>query len=315
MPLKKTTIALVCPACRQPLAETADGFHCASCDRSYSRGGHGYLDFTLEPWLHGIASTSEEYASEQLASWQRFHEEFLKPWVDREHSRSIVEIGCGLGVGVDLFAGEGYDAFGLDLPNLAVFWKREERDPGRFFCGDGGRTPFPNGHFDAVITLGTIEHIGTLTGHNTLAADYLARRDAFAAELLRITKPGGRLLVSCPNKSFPVDIHHQPTDEAAEHGGKNRRQAIFARTGLNWHWPFGRYHLLSYREIKDLFCRVHGARAIRPISAKSYFAYKRTGTLPILKGIDSLIRGYIEQLPAPLRGTFLNPFLIVEIRR
>jgi SAM-dependent methyltransferase len=265
--------------------------------------------------LRDVATTSEGYASEQLSSWPRFYLEYLKPWVDRERTERILEVGCGLGVGIALFNRDHYEAHGIDLPDLAAHWARASRDPRYFIIGDGGRTPFPDGYFDAVITLGTIEHIGTLTGHNTLAADYRARRNSFAAELLRITRPGGRLLVSCPNKTFPVDIHHQPTDGATKGRDRNRRQAIFARTGLNWHWPFGRYHLLSYREIKKLFCRENGARAIRPISARSYFAFKRTGSLPALKRFDSLIRGYIENLPGPLRRTFLNPFLIVEIRR
>lgn len=313
--MKMTLLPLVCPACHQPLAGTAEGFRCAACDRPFSLRLNGYLDFTLEPRLREIASTSDEYAAEQLASWPRFYAEFLKPWVERERSRRVLEVGCGMGAGIELFARDGYDAFGLDLPNLAPFWEREKRDPGRFFCGDGGRTPFPGGYFDAVFSLGTIEHIGTLTGHNTLSADYLARRSAFAAELLRITTPGGRILISCPNKSFPVDVHHMPTDEATKERSQNQRQAIFSRTGLNWHWPFGRYHLLSYREIRDLFCSTNGARAIRPVSAKSYFSFKRTGSLPGLKRFAPLIGGYIENLPGWLRGTFLNPFLIVEIRR
>jgi SAM-dependent methyltransferase len=315
MPLKKTLTEWICPKCHRPLSETGDEFFCASCRRPYGRDPFGYLDFTLDAKMREAVTTSEEYASEQLSSWPRFYREYLKPWVERERTERVLEVGCGLGAGIALFNRDHYEAYGIDLPTLAAFWARESRDPRHFIIGDGGRMPFPDGCFDAVITLGTIEHIGTLTGHITLAADYRARRNSFAAELLRVTRPGGRLLVSCPNKSFPVDTHHQPADEATKNGHGNRRQAIFARSGLNWHSPIGRYHLLSYREIKGLFCRDHGARGIRPLSAKSYFSFKKTGSLPAVKHFASLISGYIEHLPGPLRGTFLNPFLIVEIRR
>jgi SAM-dependent methyltransferase len=313
--MKKASLVMICPACHQALCAREEGLACPSCRRTYTRHQDGYLDFTLEARLNEVDSTSEEYAAAQISSWRRFYQEYLKPWADQEKTERILEVGCGLGMGIALFRRDGYDAFGIDLPNLAPFWAREKRDPRHFFLSDGGRTPFPDGYFDAVITLGTIEHIGTLTGHNTLAADYGATRKSFAAELLRITKPGGRLLVSCPNKSFPVDIHHQPTDEATENRDGNRRQAIFARTGLNWHRTFGRHHLLSHSEIKKLFCRDNDAQSIRAITAKSYFAFKRTGSLKMLRRFKSLISIYIEHLPGPFRKTCLNPFLIVEIRR
>jgi SAM-dependent methyltransferase len=317
--LDKLTLAmkmkLICPKCRRQLLEKAGELCCASCRRTYFRNPFGYLDFTIEAQLQETKSTSEEYAAEQLSSSRRFYQEYLGPWIERERTERILDVGCGLGMGVSLLCRDGYEAYGIDLPHLASFWAREKREPQHFINGDGSHMPFPDGYFDAVVTLGTIEHIGTINGHGTLADNYRAVRNSFAAELLRVTKPGGRILISCPNKSFPVDIHHQPTKDARKNGHGSRRQAVFAKTGLNWHRPFGRYHLLSYREIRELFCRANGARTIRPISAKSYFAFKRTGSLPALKRFAPLISGYIENLPGWLRSTFLNPFLIIEIRR
>ncbi|MBE0665018.1 MAG: class I SAM-dependent methyltransferase [Candidatus Aminicenantes bacterium] len=312
---EKTTIKMICPKCQRQLLEKAGELSCPFCRRPFSRNPFGYLDFTLEAQLRKTKSTSEEYAAEQISSTRRFYQEYLKPWVDREKTERILDVGCGLGMGVAFLCRDGYEAYGIDLPHLAGFWARENRDPRHFINGDGSHTPFPDGYFDAVVTLGTIEHIGTISGHNTLAAGYRAVRNSFAAELLRVTKPGGRILISCPNKSFPVDIHHQPTDENSTEKAENRRQAIFDRTGLNLHLPFGRYHLLSFREIKKTFCRDNGAQAIRSLSARSYFAYKRTGSLKMLKQFKSLISLYMEHLPGPLRSTFLNPFLIVEVRR
>ena len=147
---------MICPACHRPLARKGDGYSCTSCSRTYGRDRSGYLDFTLEAMLRDVATTSEGYASEQLSSWPRFYLEYLKPWVDRERTERILEVGCGLGVGIALFNRDHYEAHGIDLPDLAAHWARASRDPRYFIIGDGGRTPFPDGYFDAVITLGTI---------------------------------------------------------------------------------------------------------------------------------------------------------------
>ena len=59
---------------------------------------------------------------------------------------------------------------------------------GVFVCGDARRLPFPDGTFDAVTLLDVLEHI---------PEDVVA-----AQEALRVTRPGGVLLVSTPNKDW-----------------------------------------------------------------------------------------------------------------
>ncbi len=52
------------------------------------------------------------------------------------------------------------------------------------------RLPYPDGAFDLVTCLEVIEHVG----------DPLA----LVAELARVTRPGGTLILTCPNHDFPV---------------------------------------------------------------------------------------------------------------
>ena len=304
---------LVDPVTHEALTAADDSL--VSGDRSYRAGPDGYFDFTVGDQFYDMESTSEEYAGEQQESWRRFYDEYLKPWALRENSTRVLEVGSGMGFGIRFLCEDGVEAYGIDIPCLAKFWKRAGNDPAHFINCDGARMPFPDGYFDAVYTLGTIEHIGTKVGHYTLEDNYQETRTAFAKEMLRVTKPGGRLLVTCPNKSFPIDIHHEPTDAATPAGTMRFRRYFFDRYGMTLHKPFGKYHLFSYSELKDLFCAQNGAASIAPLPLKFYFAFKRTGSLGLLRRLKIVIVRYIENMPLAIHKSALNPFLVVEIRK
>lgn len=306
---------LVCPRTHAPLTARDGVLREEQDGAAYSANEHGYFDFTLNPEFYAMESTSEEYAEEQQSSWRRFYDEFLKPWLDREGGRRVLEVGCGLGLGIRYFAEDGYEAFGLDIPCLAKFWAKAGNDPRCFVNGDGAAMPFPDGYFDAVYTLGTIEHIGTKVGHYTLADNYQDTRRAFARELVRVTTPGGRILVTCPNKSFPIDIHHEPTDAATPAGAMRFRRYFFDRFGMTLHKPLGAYHLFSFGELRRLFCADAGAAGAVALPLRHYFAFKRTGSLGLLRVFKNLIVMYIEGMPPLLRRSCFNPFLVVEVRR
>jgi len=306
---------LVDPVSRASLVARKGLLVTANEERTFRAGESGYFDFTIGEQFYDMESTTEEYAGEQGESWHRFYAEYLKPWVERENARRVLEVGCGMGLGIRFLREDGFEAYGVDIPCLAKFWARAGNDPAHFINCDGARMPFPDGYFDAVYTLGTIEHIGTKVGHYTLEDNYWDTRIAFAKELLRVTKRGGRLLVTCPNKSFPIDIHHEPTDAATPAGTMQWRRKIFDKYGMTLHWPFGKYHLFSYGELRGLFCEINQASGIEPLPLKYYFAFKRTGSLGLLKRLKNLIVRYIETMPVALRKSPLNPFLVVEVRK
>jgi len=314
---------VVCPACRGRLQASEKGVRCAACDAEYPRNQAGYLQFPVE--AAGADEASERlttYASRQSAGADRLYEEFLAPWARRQPVERLLDAGCGAGDAVARFGGEaGIDAYGIDLPKASPFWAEAGRDPARFFGADASRLPFADEAFDAVLSLGVIEHVGTVTGHCTLAEDYVARRSRYARELVRVTRPGGRILVACPNKSFPIDIHHGPTDAAS--GSAPVRTAIYRSTGMNVHRTWGRYHLVSYRELRRLFCGASGASgaagasgasgasAMRAVPAKHYFSFDAVRGSVLRAGA----RAWVEGLPEGLREGALNPFVLAEIRR
>lgn len=302
---------VVCPACHGRLQPSETGVRCVACEVQYDRNQAGYLQFPFE--AGGADEASErltDYADRRSAGADRLYEEFLAPWVEREPVDRLLDAGCGSGDAVARFGDAGTEAYGIDLPKASPFWAEAGRDPDRFFCGDASRLPFADEAFDAVISLGVIEHVGTVTGHCTLAPDYRRRRRSYARELVRVTKPGGRILIACPNKSFPIDIHHGPTDAAS--GPAALRSTIHRATGLNLHRTWGRYHLVSYRELRQLFCGSAGASSMRALPSKGYFSFDAVrGSAALRAGA----RAWVEQLPKGMREGALNPFVLAEIRR
>lgn len=314
-PLNAVPDALVCPQCRGALSPSDGALQCAHDEATFPADAQGYYDFTPAGRYERIETTTDDYADEQQAHWRRFYDDFLQPWLAHEHAARVLEIGCGVGMGIRFAREQGIDAYGIDLPCLAPYWAQAGNDPGAFFLAEGARLPFPDDYFDALYCLGVIEHVGTLVGHYTLADDYREQRVAFARELLRVTKPGGRLLVTCPNRRFPIDIHHEPTDDATPAGTMRFRRWFYDRFGMTLHWPFGTHHLFSLGDLRRLFVRECGAESAAALPLRHYFAFHRMGSLPGVRLVKGLAAAYIEQIPGPLRGTCFDPFLVVEIRR
>ncbi|MFB3887578.1 MAG: class I SAM-dependent methyltransferase [Thermodesulfobacteriota bacterium] len=303
---------LICPSCHGYLAEAEGKRICATCDRRFGTNQHGFVEFVLNPALYEIDTTTEDYAKDQESNGFRFYTEYLRPFLLREPFKRILDVGCGIGKGISSLLSEGYDAYGVDLPSLSRFWAQAGNDPNHFFCCDASHLPFPDDYFDVVYSLGVIEHIGTKIGHYTLSPNYREVRQQYANELIRITKPDGRILISCPNKSFPIDIQHSPNDGLSP---ENRMRAyLFGKTGMNIHRTWGEYYLLSYSETRSMFCDNGGARLLRPLPLRGYFGFGRFGR-GFLKPFGGLAEFYINNLPGTLRSCFLNPYMLAEITK
>ncbi len=87
-------------------------------------------------------------------------------------------------------AEQGADAYGLDLSNVVAHQARRNTrlagHPHRLLRADIRELPFAEGSFDAVYTMGTIEHIDEYA-------------DAIA-EVRRVLRPGGRAIIGVPHK-------------------------------------------------------------------------------------------------------------------
>ena len=283
---------------------------CQSCAAVYVRDSHGY--FVMLGEEIDVDSTVEEYAGEQHHCGQAVFERYLLDAARREPVWKVLDVGCGVGKTATALARAGFEAFGVDLPSLTRFWAAAKNAPDRFLAASGTSLPFSDDTFDLVYSFGVIEHVGTTLGHCTLAADYQRQRQAYAHEIVRVTKPGGRILIACPNKSFPIDIQHGPGDAAGRAG--RVRTFVFDKTGMNVHKTWGRYHLVSYAELKKLFVDGSEGRELVALPLKNYFQFGRFKS-GFLKPFGSLAEFWVNHMPARVRRSFLNPYVMAQIRK
>lgn len=103
----------------------------------------------------------------------------------------ILENGCGLGLYLEHLAPFGGRLVGLEYDLERA---REAKQVADLIVGAAGEyLPFPANHFDLVISNEVIEHV---------IDDQKA-----VQEMVRTLKPGGRILLFCPNRWYPFETH------------------------------------------------------------------------------------------------------------
>jgi SAM-dependent methyltransferase len=85
------------------------------------------------------------------------------------------------------------EVWGLDFEPERVREAARRLGPERLVVGAGEALPFANAGFDLVLSNEVIEHV---------------RDDRLAvAEMVRVLRPGGRAVIFCPNRWYPVEQH------------------------------------------------------------------------------------------------------------
>jgi len=122
---------------------------------------------------------------------------------DSAPGETVLDIGSGYGAFVLSCRRYGLDAVGYELAGFEVEISRQRlarnepaADPAAvFFKGDAGKLPFPDNAFGVVTLFNVIEHV----------PDYYA----VLAEATRVLRPGGKLVVVCPNyAAFRKEAHY-----------------------------------------------------------------------------------------------------------
>ncbi|MDQ6782925.1 MAG: class I SAM-dependent methyltransferase [Actinomycetota bacterium] len=301
---------LACPVDRSTLVATEGGARCTNPSgppHVYPVGSAGFLEVASadSPVLR-VESTDDTYAHTQESGGRRVYDAYLEPWLREIGADSVLDAGCGIGSTVQAMREGGFDALGVDMRGVTRYWQEAGHDPDAFVVGDVIALPFPDDTFDAVLTLGVIEHVGTTTGHVTLDDGWRQAREAFTAELTRVTRPGGRILVACPNKWFPLDVQHGPTDEGTP---APLRAKVFDRFKVNVHPTWGAYHLASYGDLADWF----GRDRVHPLPLTGYFGFSALDRPNMPSVLAWAARSWVDRLPAGLRRTPLNPYVLAEI--
>lgn len=137
-------------------------------------------------FLATMAYSTRQWIDLQLLTCTRF----LRPRL-AQMSGAVLDVGCGEMPFRDYLPKETRYV-GLDVAEAVSFGMRDHPDIVMF---DGVKIPFPDNSWDGILCTEVLEH--------TL------QPDALMAEMLRVLRPGGTLLVTVP---FAARVHHAPHD-------------------------------------------------------------------------------------------------------
>ncbi len=203
----------------------------------------------------------------------------------------VLDNGCGVGEYLARLAGAATAAHGLefDLDRARAAAARARR--ASVVCAAGERLPYASASFDLVLSHEVLEHV---------------KDDrAAATEIVRLLRPGGRLVLFVPNRGYPFETH-----------------------GIFWRgrYRFGNIPLVNYlpRRWRDSLAphvRAYRARDLERVFEELPVAIVDRRFL--FGGYDNLIahwprparrlRNFLQALErTPLRGLGLSHFWVVE---
>lgn len=126
---------------------------------------------------------NEAYA-EFLSGWDAsFYQKYTNTLMPDREGQPVLDVGCGVGQVVASLSSCGVDAHGVDVshPNI----ERAQQHSKKCEIYDGKTLPFDDCFFGVVGAFNVLEHV--------------EEPEAFLKELVRVTQPGGRVVVSSPN--------------------------------------------------------------------------------------------------------------------
>lgn len=203
----------------------------------------------------------------------------------------VLDNGCGLGVYVAQLRTFTPRVFGLEYDRERAAEASRRLAANIIVCAAGEDLPYPDETFDYILSNEVIEHV---------------RDDGAAlAEMARVLRPGGRALIFCPNRWYPVETH-----------------------GIYWRgrYHFGNIPLVNYlpdplRNRLAPHVRAYSGRGLRRLL--NGLPLRVVSHTRLFGGYDNLVarfgaagrvlRAVVQGLePTPLQVLGLSHFLVVE---
>jgi SAM-dependent methyltransferase len=114
----------------------------------------------------------------------------VRHWVELRHHR-VLDVGCGIGLYTAAFRRETPYVFGVELEHGRALEARSRAAGVAQAAGE--RLPFVDAVFDVVFSHEVLEHVSD-------------DRQCLE-ELIRVARPGGRIVVFVPNRLYPFETH------------------------------------------------------------------------------------------------------------
>ena len=213
-----------CPRCRGALARSKETLDCRTCGHCYGQvddipdlriPGESWIDFEedlatareiaaldlpLEDLVRAVYARRSGWEEDLiwmrtrqvLAAPKRLHED-VAGWLSEATSEDVwLDLGCGPGMLLAAAADMERPGLGIGV-DVSMTWLVVAK---RLITAHGGRPilaaglgealPLADGSLSGVVSLDVIEHVD--------------RPDAYLREIDRVTRPGGRLALSTPNR-------------------------------------------------------------------------------------------------------------------
>ena len=114
----------------------------------------------------------------------------VRRWVTLP-DRRVLDVGCGMGMYTAAFRRQTPHVFGIEIERERAI-EAQERAAG-VAQAIGEQLPFPDVAFDVVFSHEVLEHV--------------TDDRACAAEMVRVARPGGRIVVFVPNRLYFYETH------------------------------------------------------------------------------------------------------------
>jgi ubiquinone/menaquinone biosynthesis C-methylase UbiE len=171
------------------------------------------------------------------------------------HGRRVLEVGCGRGHLLQILQEAGADAVGIDTNPQAI----ATGVTSGMAVGDAERLAYPDRSFDAVVSVHAIEHLEDL--------------DGALEEMVRVLRPGGRMLLIYPAEPIrglwaiptAVILHGTPFKAREVHRQRltpSRLQRRLAHLPLTHAWS--RFSWRGWPQYASVFDRLPARDASTP---------------------------------------------------
>jgi len=159
-----------CPSCRVIFAE------------DYAKDRSHLYDSKYAAWGGEGEEKEKEISKSKKKAFQRQLTEVLK--ITSPEGKKLLDIGTGPGYLLECAKKVGFEVWGTEISRESG-GAAEKKFPGKIYFGKLSGAKYPKNHFDVVAMTDVLEHL--CDPHETVA------------EVERILKPGGHLLIISPN--------------------------------------------------------------------------------------------------------------------